>query len=303
MPAAAGGPAVRWWPIPWATPPRPPRDGRGTRDDRPPRDGWGTRDDRPPRDGWGARDDRPPRDGWGVWAGPGDRSWPGGSRGLPAGCPDVLPARRPRCQEQPGAPRGGPQAVSHRRWSPGTAPRRPASARGGSRSYPRRAFPQGPVRAAARRPHRRAEVGRPAHPESPWRERILLRASHSAVRHFPRPGTREHGPRAGRSYPAYPSGYGTPDRRSSPTTAARRRDLAGHDGAYRMLHFAVLRAGRYSYETSMRISMPAVPRSAVGRVAAGAADSLAAGLAQGAGPEQVPQMKAYDCAHIQPQGR
>jgi hypothetical protein len=38
-------------------------------------------------------------------------------------------------------------------------------------------------------------------------------------------------------------------------------------------------------------------------VAAGAADSLAAGLALGAGPEQVPQMKAYDCAHFQPQGR
>ena len=53
----------------------------------------------------------------------------------------------------------------------------------------------------------------------------------------------------------------------------------------------------------MRISMPAVPRSAVDRAAADAADSLAAGLAQGAGPEQVPQMKAYDCAHFQPQGR
>src|SRR5262249_5755683 len=100
VPAAAGGAAVRGWATPGATPPRPPQDGRGTRDDRPPRDGWGTRDDRPPRDGWGARDDRRPRDGWGVWAGPGDRSWPGGSRGLPAGCPDVLPARRPRCQQQ-----------------------------------------------------------------------------------------------------------------------------------------------------------------------------------------------------------
>ena len=54
----------------------------------------------------------------------------------------------------------------------------------------------------------------------------------------------------------------------------------------------------------MRISMPAVPRSAVDRAAADAADSLAAGLAQGAGPrKQVPQMKAYDCAHFQPQGR
>src|SRR5262249_11465597 len=34
----------------------------------------------------------------------------------------------------------------------------------------------------------------------------------------------------------------------------------------------------------MRISMPAAPRSAVGRAAAGVADSLAAGLAHGAGP-------------------
>jgi hypothetical protein len=82
-----------------------------------------------------------------------------------------------------------------------------------------------------------------------------------------------------------------------------RETRTGHAGAYRTLRFAVPAAGRYPYLTSMSISMPTEPRATRGRVAAGAADSLAAGLAQGAGPEQVPQIKAYDCAHFQSQGR
>ena len=38
---------------------------------------------------------------------------------------------------------------------------------------------------------------------------------------------------------------------------ARRAGPGGHDGAYCMLHFAVLGAGRYPYLTSMGTSMPA----------------------------------------------
>jgi len=72
-----------------------------------------------------------------------------------------------------------------------------------------------------------------------------------------------------------------PDRHRGPRSPLGNK--AGHAAAYRMLRFAVPGAGRYPYQTSMCISMPSVPRSAWGRVAAGAADSLAAGLAQGAG--------------------
>src|SRR5215470_11949322 len=111
-------------------------------------------------------------------------------------------------------------------------------------------------------------------------------------------------PRLGPQLATAPAGpMACPGPAGQPRAAVTHEARAGHVGAYRMLRFAVPGAGRYPYLTSMSISMPAVPRSEWGRVAAGAADSLAAGLAQGAGPEQVPQMKAYDCAHIQPQGR
>ena len=54
----------------------------------------------------------------------------------------------------------------------------------------------------------------------------------------------------------------------------------------------------------MCISMPAVPAQRGGYAAAGAADSLARSIAQGAGHGSGPTtMKAYDCAHFQPQGR
>jgi hypothetical protein len=140
---------------------------------------------------------------------------------------------------------------------------------------------------------------------------FLLGARHGAVRHFSWPRRLVTRPRDGCPHlgcsPGYPHGSrggANPGPGPAARPGRRPRDIkTGHAGAYRMPRFAVPAAGRYPYLTSMSIGMPTEPRATRGRVAAGAADSLAAGLAQGAGPEQVPQMKAYDCAHFQPQGR
>jgi hypothetical protein len=98
----------------------------------------------------------------------------------PAGCPRPPGARQHALPGQP------------RRWPP-----RP---RGGCRGIPRaaRRTPESRIPPPQRRESRRrrghsarryrpgpAGPDRPALPDSPWRERILLRGSHSAVRHFP----------------------------------------------------------------------------------------------------------------------
>jgi hypothetical protein len=88
--------------------------------------------------------------------------------------------------------RGGRRSRNRRRpagssyYRPARRPHlRPKGAAGGIRWPLRRAYPQALGHLAARHPHGRAEAGRPADPDSPWRERILQRASDSEVSHIP----------------------------------------------------------------------------------------------------------------------
>ena len=159
-----------------------------------------------------------------------------------------------------GARRRGPRAANQRCWWPATgASRRRAPARGAVPPCLHPAFPRGPGQTSAQLPHPRTGAGRPVDPESPSRERILLRASHSAVSPC---RTSARARRAGRPLPGAPAGYGKGLRRGGPGRPGygkglRRGAQDGHDGPYCMLRFAVLGAGRYPYQTSMRISMPA----------------------------------------------
>jgi hypothetical protein len=53
----------------------------------------------------------------------------------------------------------------------------------------------------------------------------------------------------------------------------------------------------------MRIGMPAVPAPAVLAMVAGERTGFPAGPVLARAHDQVPHVKAYDCAHFQPQGR
>jgi hypothetical protein len=85
---------------------------------------------------------------------------------------------------------------------------------------------------------------RPAQPESPWRERILLRGRHSAIRLFPP------------FVIASPVSGAAPWRDAATGTAVRRWCLR--------LALTVAGAGRYPVQASMHTGMPAMPPSSGG---------------------------------------
>jgi hypothetical protein len=69
------------------------------------------------------------------------------------------------------------------------------------------------------------------------------------------------------------------------------------------LALTVIGCGRYPSQASMRISMPAVPAQRGWSRGSRCGDTLAWTIIRRGPKDQVPYVKAYDCAHFQPQGR
>ena len=217
-------------------------------------------------------------------------------------------------------------------WA-GPAPRPvppPAPARAGSRprAAPRQAVsgPGSAGRCVARRPVRVAAGGGTVRPGPARRPRAGKSVGQwgwrAAARHGPAwPGRCLRGPPAAGavSHPAVPMALppGCPaSRRHHPDShcgerirSARpklgRTGIFGRGGRRALLTLTVIGRGRYPSWTSMRFSMPAVPAQRGWSRGSGCGDSprLDAHCPGRGATDQVPHVKAYHCAHFQPQGR